>query len=63
MGQGATPEPVVVAQRPKILPNRWQENWSALTCGSSENASDNLKYIPLSNDDPGTYLSLGLNAR
>ena len=23
MGQGTTPEPVVVAQRPKILPNRW----------------------------------------
>ena len=64
MGQGITPEPVVVAQRPTILPNRWQENWSALADPRIKRERfDNLKYIPLSNDDPGTYLSLGLNAR
>jgi len=63
-GQVATPEPKVVAQRPKILPNRWQENWSALADPRIKRERfDNLKYIPLSNDDPGTYLSLGLNAR
>ena len=64
IGQGTTPDPVVVAQRPKILPNRWQENWSALADPRIRRERfDNLKYIPLSNDDPGTYLSLGLNAR
>jgi len=64
LGQGTTPEPVVVAQRPTILPNRSQENWSALADPRIKRERfDNLKYIPLSNDDPGTYLSLGLNAR
>ena len=62
MGQVA--EPAVVAQRPKILPNRWQEDWSALADPRIERERfDNLKYIPLSNEDPGTYLSLGLNGR
>ena len=64
MGQGITPEPEVVTQRPTILPNRWQENWSALADPRIKRERfDNLKYIPLSNDDPGTYLSLGLDAR
>ena len=64
MGQGTTPEPTVVAQRPTILPNRWQEDWSVLADERIKRERfDNLKYIPLSNDDPGTYLSLGLNAR
>ena len=58
MAQGTAPEPVVVAQRPTILPNRWQENWSALADPRIKRERfDNLKYIPLSNDDPGTYLS------
>ena len=62
MGQVAAP--AVVAERPTILPNRWQENWSALADPRIERERfDNLKYIPLSHDDPGTYLSLGLNAR
>ena len=62
MGQVAAP--AVVAQRPTILPNRWQEDWSALADPRLERARfDNLKYIPLSHADPGTYLSLGLNAR
>ena len=62
MGQVAAP--AVVAERPTILPNRWQEDWSALADPRIERERfDNLKYIPLSNDDPGTYLSLGLNAR
>jgi hypothetical protein len=48
------------SQRPKILPNRWQENWSALADPRIKRERfDNLKFIPLSNDDPGTYLSLG----
>lgn len=56
--------PAVVGERPKILPNRWQEDWSALADPRiGRERCDNLKYIPLSNDVPGTYLSLGLNAR
>jgi hypothetical protein len=61
---GQVGAPAVVAERPTILPNRWQENWSALADPRIERERfDNLKYIPLSHDDPGTYLSLGLNAR
>jgi hypothetical protein len=61
---GPVAAPAVVPERPKILPNRWQENWSALADPRIERERfDNLKYIRLKNHDPQTYLSLGLNAR
>jgi hypothetical protein len=46
--------------RPAILSNRWQEDWSVLADPRVPKESfDSLKYIPLSPDDPKTYLSLG----
>jgi hypothetical protein len=50
-------------QRPTVLFNRWQEDWSVLADPAvPHEALDNLKYIPLSSD-PHTYLSLGANVR
>src|SRR5277367_92112 len=50
--------------RPAILFNRWQEDWSVLSDPRVPRESfDNLKYIPLSADDPKTYLSLGAGLR
>jgi len=47
--------------RPKILFNRWQEDWSVLTSPAvAREPLDDLKYIPLRAD---TYLSLGANLR
>lgn len=47
-------------QRPAILFNRWQEDWSVLADPRvPREPFDELKYIPLSADDPKTYLSLG----
>lgn len=50
-------------ERPVVLFNRWQEDWSALAnpCVSSQ-PLDALKYIPLG-ADPDSYLSLGVNLR
>ncbi|MDB5394765.1 MAG: hypothetical protein JWM91_2271 [Rhodospirillales bacterium] len=57
----ATSEP---PQRPSIQFNRWHEDWSVLANPRvSHDAFDDLKYIPLSSDDPKTYLSLGANLR
>ena len=40
--------------------NRWQEDWSVLADPALRTAPlDALKYIPLSSEDPKTYLSLG----
>jgi len=51
-------------ERPQILFNRWQENWSALTDPAVPHEPfDDLKYIPLSPADPNTYLSLGAGLR
>src|ERR1700722_12193423 len=51
-------------QRPSILFNRWQENWSVLADPRfTRNPLDGLKYIPLSPDDPRTYLSFGADLR
>jgi len=50
--------------RPAVLFNRWQENWSVLANPNvPREPFDELKYIPLSVDDPGTYLSFGANVR
>jgi len=47
--------------RPKILFNRWQEDWSVLANPEvPRERLDNLKYIPLTSD---AYLSLGANLR
>jgi hypothetical protein len=58
---------VAVAQdksRPDIRFNRWQEDWSVLADPAVPRAPmDALKYIPLSADDPRTYLSFGANVR
>jgi len=51
-------------ERPSIRFNRWQEDWSVLADPDvPREAFDEFKYIPLSSDDPKTYLSLGLNLR
>jgi hypothetical protein len=50
--------------RPAILSNRWEEDWSVLADPRvPREPFDNLKYIPLSPDDPKTYLSLGADFR
>jgi hypothetical protein len=51
-------------QRPAILFNRWQEDWSVLADPRTPREPfDEFKYIPLSADDPKTYLSLGADVR
>lgn len=51
-------------QRPAILFNRWEEDWSALADpGVPREPLDGLKYIPLSAADPKMYLSLGADLR
>src|SRR5258708_11986695 len=50
--------------RPTIGMNRWQEDWSVLADPSLRTEPfDNLKYIPLSPDDPKSYVSFGLDLR
>jgi hypothetical protein len=54
----------VPQQRPKILFNWWQEDWSVLANPDVlREPLDVLKYIPLSKNDPKTYLSLGADMR
>jgi hypothetical protein len=51
-------------QRPTPEFNRWQEDWSVLADpGVPREPLDDLKYIPLSPEDPHSYLSLGANLR
>ena len=58
--KGASPR----TARPKIQTNRWQEDWSALTDPALRTEPfDSLKVIPLSPDNPHSYLSLGLSLR
>jgi hypothetical protein len=53
-----------IPTRPAILPNRWAEDWSVLADPRvPREPLDSLKYIPLSPDDPKTYLSLGADFR
>src|ERR1700720_3715381 len=50
--------------RPAILSNRWEEDWSVLANPRvPRQPFDCLKYIPLSPDDPKTYLSFGADIR
>jgi hypothetical protein len=50
--------------RPAIAFNRWSEDWSVLADPDvPREPLDELKYIPLSNDDARTYLSLGADIR
>ena len=50
--------------RPAILSNRWEEDWSVLADPRvPREPFDYLKYIPLSPDDPKTYLSFGADMR
>jgi hypothetical protein len=50
--------------RPSIMFYRWQEDWSALANPEVRTEpGDDLKYIPLSDDDPKRYLSLGITLR
>src|SRR4029077_1427235 len=50
--------------RPPIAFNRWAEDWSVLADSDiPREPLDELKYIPLSNYDAGTYLSFGANIR
>jgi Alginate export len=50
--------------RPGISFNRWEEDWSVLADPDVQREPlDALKYIPLSADDPKTFLSLGANVR
>jgi hypothetical protein len=51
-------------ERPSIMFNRWQEDWSVLADPAvPREPFDDLKYIPLSNADPKTYLSFGADLR
>ena len=51
-------------QRPAILFNRWQEDWSVLADPRvPRQPFDEFKYIPLSDVDRYTYLSFGANTR
>jgi hypothetical protein len=51
-------------RRPAILSNRWEEDWSVLADPRVPSEPfDSLKYIPLSSNDPKTYLSLGADFR
>jgi hypothetical protein len=50
--------------RPTIGMDRYQEDWSVLAGPSLRTEPfDNFKYIPLSPDDPKSYVSLGLDLR
>src|SRR3954447_6470005 len=51
-------------QRPAIMFNRWQEDWSVLANPLvPREPLDELKYVPLSAFDPRTHLSFGANTR
>ena len=51
-------------QRPAIMFNRWQEEWSVLADPRvTREPFDEFKYIPLSDTDRYTYLSFGADTR
>src|SRR5882757_8848322 len=61
---GAAPAYADDPHRPSIMFNRWQEDWSVLADPRvPREPFDGLKYIPLSPDDPKTYLSFGAGLR
>jgi hypothetical protein len=64
ISQAAAQSASAPPQRPAILFNRWQEDWSVLADPRvPHQALDGLKYIPLSSHDPRTYLSFGADIR
>lgn len=51
-------------KRPSIESNRREEDWSVLADPAlKKEPLDWLKYLPLSADDPGTYISFGATLR
>jgi Alginate export len=57
-------DPSAVPQRPAIMFNRWQEDWSVLADPRvPREPFDEFKYIPLSDTDRYTYLSFGADTR
>ena len=51
-------------QRPAIMFNRWQEDWSVLADPRvPRQPFDEFKYMPLSDIDPYTYLAFGAGTR
>jgi len=53
-----------VPQRPAIMFNRWQEDWSVLADPRvAPQPFDEFKYIRLSSVDPYTYLSFGADCQ
>ena len=63
LADGAAPT-ASVPERPTIMFNRWQEDWSVLADPRLRTEPfDNLKYIPLNRNDPKSYMSLGLTLR
>ena len=57
-------EPGTAPTRPTPMMNRWQEDWSVLADPALRTQPlDQLKYMPLSEDSPDRYLSLGLTLR
>lgn len=53
-----------LAQRPAPKSNRWQEDWSALADPALRTEPlDGLKYLPLSDADPQSYVSFGVTLR
>jgi hypothetical protein len=62
--EASGPDSDQVPERPAILFNRWQENWSVLSDPRIPwEPLDNLKYIRLSPTDLGTYLTFGADVR
>jgi hypothetical protein len=60
----ATAPSDVAPMRPAVAFYRWQEDWSVLADPRTPRERlDDLKYIPLSRDDPKIYLSLGADLR
>jgi hypothetical protein len=57
-------DPASAPQRPAIMFNRWQEEWSVLADPRiAREPFDEFKYIPLSAADPATYISFGADTR
>src|SRR5277367_5233657 len=64
LADDAAPAAALSPQRPAILFNRWQEDWSVLANPDvPREPFDALKYIPLSSADPKSYLSFGADLR
>ena len=64
VAQDAASLAIGLPARPTIGMNRWQEDWSILADPSVRTEPfDDLKHIPLSPDDPKSYVSLGFDLR